>query len=378
MLARMLGSWGLVLMLAAIAAACPFCEATSPTWLQSIREADTAVIAKAVRVLPPGDADPIPISKVKYQIVETLRGADKAPTNHALTMEVLEPPAPGGHSLLTAVGAPDLSWSTLAELTGERGAYLAAARQLPSEGVARWQFFYRYLEHPDEALAADAYGEFAAASFAEVKAFAKHAERRQLWQWIESDKTPESRRGLYYTLLGLCGQPEDADRLAAMIKSPQRRPPGAFSALVACYISLKGEAGLQAIEAQLLKPHSEQQDDLQAAIVALRFHGEEQHVLPRERVARSLRLVLDRPAVAAVVIPDLARWQDWDSMPQLVTLFEEARGDTAWLRIPIIAYLKACPLPAAQTRLDALRKLDPDVVKQAEALALFGAQLGKE
>jgi hypothetical protein len=65
-------------------------------------------------------------------------------------------------------------------------------------------------------------------------------------------------------------------------------------------------------------------------------------------------------------------------MPQLVTLFEQARGDSAWLRIPIIAYLKACPLPAAQTRLDALRKLDPEAVKQAETLALFGAQLGKE
>ena len=88
--------------------------------------------------------------------------------------------------------------------------------------------------------------------------------------------------------------------------------------------------------------------------------------------------MLDRPALAAVVIPDLARWQVWDSMPQLVTLFEEAHGDDAWLRIPVIAYLKACPLPAAQTRLAELRRLDPEAVKQAERLALFGAQLGRE
>jgi hypothetical protein len=358
------------------AMACPFCEATAPTWLQSIREADAAVVAQVKRVQPVASEDPVPLSRLDYLITQALQGDAKLPADQLLSVESLEEIAPGKKCLLTAAGDGELSWSTLCELTPLREEYLSAARKLPEQGVARWQFFYRYLEHADEELATDAYGEFAAASFAEVKAFAPHASRGQLWRWIESEKTPESRRGLYYTLLSLRGEADDAKKLEAMMTSPDKRPPGAFSALVAGYVALRGEAGLREVERRYLSaPAKADEADIQAVIIALRFHGEEQHVLKRERTAQSFRLLLDRPALAGSVIADLARWQDWQCMPQLVHLFETTDEDTAWLRIPIIAYLKVCPLPAAKARLEALRKIDPQAIEQAEALSLFGTQL---
>lgn len=358
------------------ALACPFCDATSPTWLQSIAESEAAVLARVASVDEgPVEGQEIPLARVTYAITDVLRGKEVLGTTRTLHGESLEAPAVGTTTLLTAVGSPELSWTPLTSLTGERAAYLAEARRLPATGIERWKFFYRYLEHDDEALAADAYGEFAVAPFAEVKAFAAHASREQLWQWIESDKTPESRRGLYYTMLSVCGQPADAARLKAMLAAPDQRPPGAFSALVSCYISLCGEEALCEIEQQFLANSHVSEADAQGVIVALRFHGEEQHVFRRERIASSLRLVLDRPHLAVSVIPDLARWEDWESMPTLVELFRRAEPEATWVRIPIVAYLRACPLESAARHLETLKTIDPQAVEQAEALSLFGTRL---
>jgi hypothetical protein len=366
----------LLILLAGASAlrACPFCEAASPTWLQSVQQAEAAVAAKVVKVDLPAPGSPVPLASVHYEVTDVLRG-DRDLKGRKVVLEELEAPPAGTLTLLTAVGAPDLSWSTLARMTQKRADYFAAAQRLPAGGQARWQFFFRYLEDVDDDLATDAYGEFAAASFAEVKAFAPQADRQRLWQWITSEKTPAARRGLYYTLLGARGEREDAVRLAAMIDDPDKRPPGAFSALVACYLSLTKKVGLKQIESLYLKGPIEREQDIQSVIVALRFHGDEQPAIERTRIAQSLRLLLDRPALAGQVIPDLARWEDWDSVPQMVRLFEIASGEDAWVRVPIVSYLKVCPRAEAKQALVRLKSIDAEAVEQAEALSLFGVGL---
>lgn len=365
-----------LLMLTSIAAACPFCESATPPWLAQIAEADVAVVAKVTKVqaAPTGD-NVVPLSQVHFEVAETLHGAKKLGSVKTFRIEMLETPAIGSQWFFTAMGAPQLGWLPVSELTPAREKYLAGARRLPAAGNERHQFFAAYLEHADEILAADAYGEFAATPFTAVQAFKPHLKREQLWRWIESEKTPEQRRGLYYTMLGVCGTPADAQRLEQLLTAPTKRPPGGFDALVACYLALRGEAGLKAVEAKLFKDKSASDADIEAAILALRFHGEEQHVLKRERIAAAYLTVLDRPALAALVIPDLARWQDWQSMDALVALFKSTDSESAWLRIPIVAYLRACPLPAAKQHLDALAKLDPEAIEQADALSLFGVKL---
>ena len=56
-----------------------------------------------------------------------------------------------------------------------------------------------------------------------------------------------------------------------------------------------------------------------------------------------------------LVITDLTRWEDWDSMPRLVKLFEEADSETSWVRVPVIHYLRACPLDEAKINLTKLK-----------------------
>ena len=81
----------------------------------------------------------------------------------------------------------------------------------------------------------------------------------------------------------------------------------------------------------------------------------------------SLRLMLDQANLADLVIPDLARWEDWSVMPRLVELFKTSNEKTSYMRVPIINYHRACPKPEAKTALEELAKLDPAAMKQAES-----------
>jgi hypothetical protein len=75
--------------------------------------------------------------------------------------------------------------------------------------------------------------------------------------------------------------------------------------------------------------------------------------------------------LADLVIPDLARWEDWSVMDRLVELFKTSDDESNWVRVPVVNYLRACPLPEAKTKLDELAKLDPETVKRANSFFPF-------
>jgi hypothetical protein len=111
-----------------------------------------------------------------------------------------------------------------------------------------------------------------------------------------------------------------------------------------------------------------------AAVMALRFLGEESEIVSRDRVLASLRLLLAEPKLADLVIADLARWQDWSVVDRLTELFETATADNIFVREPIVNYMRACPLPEAAAALVKLEKIDPDAVRRAATMAgLAGA-----
>jgi hypothetical protein len=81
--------------------------------------------------------------------------------------------------------------------------------------------------------------------------------------------------------------------------------------------------------------------------------------------------MLDRPQLADLVIPDLARWEDWEAMPRLVELFKTADEKSSWVRVPVINYLRACPLPEAKKYMAELEKIDPAAVRRANSFFPF-------
>jgi hypothetical protein len=195
--------------------------------------------------------------------------------------------------------------------------------------------------------------------------------REQLVQWIQNPDVIPSRRRLYLTMLGVCGNKEQLPLLEQIIRSDDRDMKTALDAVVACYLTLAGPDGLPLIEERFLKNPDAEYTDTYAAIMALRFHGQEEQVIPTARLVKSLEYMLDRPQLADLVIPDLARWEDWDVTDRLVTLFKEANEDTSWVRVPVINFLKASPRPDAPQLIEELAKIDPDAVKRASTAFPF-------
>ncbi|MFM7141910.1 MAG: hypothetical protein ACKO2K_08365, partial [Alphaproteobacteria bacterium] len=220
------------------------------------------------------------------------------------------------------------------------------------------------------------------APYADVQALGPRMDATKLLEWIESPKVQANRRRLYATMLGVCGSPDDAARIERILVGDDLGPEQAeirsgLDALIACYVTLRGPEGLDLVDARFLRrgdrdvPFAE----TYAAVMALRFLGEESSIAPRERVLQSLRILLEEPKLADLVIADLARWQDWSVIGRLEDLFVTANADNLFVREPVINYLKACPLPEAAAAVERLAAIDPGAVKRAATLAGFAGVL---
>ena len=187
----------------------------------------------------------------------------------------------------------------------------------------------------------------------------------QIVAWIKNPEIPASRRRLYLVMLGVCGGEKDLPMLEEFMKSSDRKAKSGLDALIACYLTLKGEAGLPLVEELFLANKKADYADTYAAIMAIRFHGTEGGVIEQKRLVASLHHMLERPELADLVIPDLARWEDWDVMDKLFELYKTADEKNSWVRVPVVNYLRACPLPKAKELLKECEKIDPAAVKRA-------------
>jgi hypothetical protein len=259
-------------------------------------------------------------------------------------------------------------------------------------------------------LAQDSYDEFARAPYSDVIALGPEMKRDNLIEWINDPTVGASGRRLYLTMLGVCGKPEDVPMLEKllnydyqqikpavaaaigvtgvgglapgsglvdeMVHADERRKKESLDALIACYLKLKGPDGLELVNAKFLGNPTVEYKHLHSAIMALRFHGEETTVLPREKLLESMRLALDHKEFADQVIPDLTRWEDWDVMPRLVTMFKESPKDD-WIRQPVASFvLVAAEQPGevgekAKATIAELEQLDKETVDRARSLAAF-------
>lgn len=198
----------------------------------------------------------------------------------------------------------------------------------------------------------------------------------ELLAWIEDPKVQANRRRLYATMLGACGSMADAERIGRLLSgdglsAEQTEARSGLDALIACYVALKGPEALELVDRLFLdrKDRDVPFTETYSAVMALRFLGEESDLVPRDRVLASLRLLLEEPKLADLVIADLARWQDWSAVDRLVTLFKEAQADNIFVREPIVNYLRACPLPEAAAAITQLEAIDPEAVRRAATLA---------
>lgn len=387
---RMVGSvllaCGLILALAGVqlsttmaSMVCPFCSAVKQTLTEEMLTTDAVVFAEvlgpAKPTNPTGDQPTLDLM-MNLKITKVIKGDKLVTAGKQFTTVVPPSFAAGQECLVMGVITDQLSWSTPVKMTERSREYILDLQQLPDQGPKRLKFFLQYLEDPETLLAYDAYDEFARAPYADVKAIKGDMDRPQLLKWITDPEVTINRKRLYYTMLGVCGTDADLPLLEKLITSSDKRERAALDALSACYLTLAGEKGVKLIEEQFLSNKEAEYVDTYAAVAALRFHGTESDIISVPRILKAMRLLLDRPDIADLVIPDLARWKDWSVMDKLVQMFKDADDDSKWVRVPIVNYLRTCPLPEADAKIEELKKVDPQSVRRA--LMFFEVESGLE
>ena len=348
------------------ASLCPFCSAINLTFAEQIRSNDIVVIAKLTDLPDPVDDPDAELPKAEFEITQIVKGEDSVEAGMKFRTLLVGRYPVGQEFLVMGVDPPNVAWSTPMKTSTRVTDYLVKIQTLPKSGAERLAFFQEFFEDKESVLAFDAYDEFASASYEDLKDLRDQMDHDQLVEWIQDPDTSVNRRRLYFTLLGVCGTPKDVEMLEGFIRSGDRKQQAGLDALVACYLTLKGAEGVDLIEESFLSNKEADYVDTLAAVSALRFHGTDETLIPKEKIVAAIRHLLDRPKMADMIIPDLARWEDWSVADRLVKMFKEADDETNWLRVPVITYLRACPKPEAKQYIEELRKIDPDAVRRAD------------
>jgi len=358
------------------------CEPVRDTLSDKLRQAAVAVVAELAEPQPA--SGPITVAEgsatsrkgvlCDFRVIRCLSGREQLTGEPIVRVACEARPRAGTRFLLIGSGSPVWNWTEPVELTGQAAAYLDQLPHAPREPAERLAFFLPYTDSSDALVATDAYAEFARAPFADYVAIRPHLDRAWLLERIRGRETSTRKRTLYLMLLGACGTSDDASQLAESLRSREKLHRPSLHAAIACYLKLAGADGLPLIEQLFLPGEDAEWAETYSAIIAIRFCGEEFDTIPRKRLLWALRPLLLRPQYADFVIPDFARWQDWSVIEPLCTLFRElqdgGRDDraTASILTSVVQYLHACPLPEAAARLEELRRIAPQSVRDAEAM----------
>ena len=352
---------GLTAIAGSVAVACPFCSAVQQTLRQEMAAMDAVVIAQAI----PGSERDEETGEVSLRIVRILKGESFLKLGSTVRSVYYGNVEPGRRFMLSGVEPSEVMWSSPLPVDERAEEYLANIMLLPEDEVERLRFYQQYLQDESTMLARDAYDEFAITPYPIVSSLKDEMNHDQLVQWIKDPEMPADRRRLYLVMLGICGTEKDVPMLEAMLRSTQKSDRTGLDSLIACYLTLAKDDGLKTVDELFLANKQAPYADTYAAIMAIRFHGTETDKIPRASLVKSLHQVLERSDLADLVIPDLARWADWTVIDRLVELYRVADADNNWVRVPVVNYMRACPLPEATAAMEKLKEIDPEAVKRA-------------
>lgn len=358
----------LIAALPAVAAACPFCTTLEPTIAQTSDRADVAFLAELIEV----DG-----ASAKARVLRPLKAAASQSAQSVRSISLAAPVDNRLHrgSLLMAIGKRQadgsLSWTTI-ELNEASYAYLAQSPPVSEPSEKRLAYFARFLEHADPMIAEDAYLEFGHAPFDQVAHLAERLDVDRLRKWLDDDTVPPSRKGLYGLLLGLAAAKQQrtdiADDFHRWIAAPANDFRTGFDGILGGYLWLSRQEALHELTAKFLDDRDAAIGDLRHLMTALRFCRTYGRDMPLNELTTTYRRFLQRPALAAAAIGELARWRDWQSLDQVTMLFGRSGFTDAATERAIAGYLLACPLPEAARQLARLRQLVPERVAEAERL----------
>jgi hypothetical protein len=348
--------------------ACPFCPALEPTLAQLREDSAVCLLGEARASTTEG--------KQPFLVQQRFKGDGFAP--QSLTTIPLAKPLPAGELRLlfgedpNQAGSDERAW-TLKPAEETLLAYFARAPHPRQPSKERLRYFAKYLEHPEPAIAADALMEFAHADLPQVREIADAFSSANVRTWLADSEVRPERKGFYGLLLGLLAQENPRERAAnlalleKLVFAPSNDYRAGHDGMIAGYLLAGGKESFAELHRRLLTVPDAPPGDLKHAVAALRFFYEYGSADLRPQVIAAMALLVERPVTAAAAIVDLTRWQAWDLLPRIVTMYDHPQTD-AVIKRAVVAYLRRDSEPAGKAALDKLRASDPTGVAAAEAI----------
>jgi hypothetical protein len=334
--------------------ACPLCT-PSETLTEKLTKSDAAVLVRWIETQKPMGGN---LGSASYEVLRVLKAPPfetSVKPGLRISVDRYRDAKPGDLFLLFApkppmpeksdapVAARPLQWrNDPQEITQVGYDYLEQAPAADIPVTKRLEYFLKFLEHPDQTIANDAYAEFANAPYEDITPLAAQLPREKLRKWIVDPETSPTHLGLYGLMLGLCGNDDDLRLMEAKILEKPIADVDrlGIDGVTSGYLLLAKEKGLDLVDRTKLRDKDIPFGETYAAMQALRFVWQyAEGAIPKDRLRRSMRILLDRPELADVVIADLTRWQDWSIQDRLVELYGFDEYNVFEVKRAIVFYL---------------------------------------
>jgi hypothetical protein len=236
-------------------------------------------------------------------------------------------------------------------------------------------YFFRYLEHPEKEVAADAFLEFARANDQEIGAVAGKLAPEKLRGWVKDPQTPAYRLNVYALLLGACGGEQDAALLRSLLQNPTEQTTSALDGILAGYIQLRPQEGWD-LAVAMLRDTSKPFPVRYSVLRALRFYHGWKPEETRAKVLLGMQTLLPQEDIADIAIEDLRRWQAWDLTGDVLALYGKKSHSAPIMRRAIVRYA-LCSAPAkpeAASFVAERRRTEPALLKEVEESLQFEKQ----
>jgi hypothetical protein len=329
--------------------ACPLCLAGRTI---SVSAQELVYARQSLLALPDAEG-------TSFRVVEVIKG--NAPESGVIVDKVFrgEPvKVRGGTTPLLLIrdeGWPH--WVNFGAIDAKQAPWLrqlAATKRTTQMNADEWAahvaFLLPFLENPEPMVADITAAEISGAPYAALRSLKPKLDPAALRRWL-SDPKLSAREPLYTLLLGIAGEPTDAERFEAQIDTAWKANSAAnLGPLLAADLELRGPIRVAWIEEKYLRAPQRTAPEFEAALLALSEHGKANATIPRERVIAAYRVFLTaHPDQAGLVAKDLGDWGRWEFAPEFQALIRARTPlPSSAARNAILDYLLRSQEPAAK------------------------------
>jgi hypothetical protein len=365
----------LLISVAAAVGACPFCsEERGPTLVGDFNQAAMVLVGVFTNARQDAGLDG---GTTDFLIEEVLKKHEIIEGKKKITLPKYMPQAKNKFIIFCDVykGTIDPYRGVEIQPGSDLVKYVKGAMALKDRPLAeRLRYSFDFLNSSEVDVALDAYREFQRTDYKDYKDMAKGLPPQILAKWLRDPKTPPYRYGLYASLLGLCGRPEDGKLLREMLQDPQKRMGSGLDGMIVGYVTIDPKEGGAFINS-ILKDAKQEFLMRYAALRAVRFLWDQRpDLVPKSDLIQDVRLLLDQPDMADFAVEDLRKWERWEMTDSVLDLFNKETHNVPVVRRAILRFALKSPQPRAKAFVDEQRRRDAEWVSDTEELLRLEAQ----